>query len=163
MRTNCHLFVCFHTHSGFECNLFLFCARPPRLFSSPSTMGPPLHRIICRAFSASVRAFVNLLRATVGGCPVPRRSLPSQAKPEPRGVVNRNLAQFPAGRKLFYKMGSPFPAGRKSWVTGCRFSPHGSHPPPGRRRVKMYKLQGAKRLECGSLLPHAKAPAAQAT
>jgi len=81
-------------------------------------MGPRLHRTICRVFSASVWTSVPSLRATLWGCPVPRPSLPSQAKPEPRCLVKRILAQFPAGRKRFYKMGSPFPTGRKSGVTG---------------------------------------------
>jgi len=51
---------------------FFFVLAPPRLFSSPATMGRPLRRIICRAFSASVWTFVNFFRATLWGYPVLR-------------------------------------------------------------------------------------------
>ena len=93
---------------------FFFFVLVPRDFS------PPLRRWDVPAsddLSCVFRVGLDIrhtLRATLWGGPVPRPSLPFQAKPEPRGVVNKILAQFPTGRKRFYKMGSPFPAGRKS-------------------------------------------------
>jgi hypothetical protein len=86
----------------------------------PRDFSPPLRRWDVPAsddLSCVFRVGLDIrhtLRATLWGGPVPRPSLPFQAKPEPRGVVNKILAQFPTGRKRFYKMGSPFPAGRKS-------------------------------------------------
>ncbi len=53
-RATCHLFVCFHIHNGFvRIKKEFFFLEPSR-----ATMQPPLRRINCLEFSASVWAFI---------------------------------------------------------------------------------------------------------
>jgi hypothetical protein len=91
-------------------NIF-FRARPPEpLFPSAATIKPPLRRIICPAFSASVWAFVLSSGQPAGGAALPTHP---QGKPEPRCLVNIILGGFPTGRKRFYNSRRLFPTYRK--------------------------------------------------
>src|SRR5208283_2263689 len=80
-------------------NIFFSALAPRATFPLPFDDWTSPYRMICRAFSALFRAFVDVLRATLWGCPVPLQSQPSPIKPEPRCLVNGILAQFPMGRK----------------------------------------------------------------
>jgi hypothetical protein len=150
--SKCHFF-CFHTHSGFVryllTSFFLGLARRTT-FASPSTLGPPLRRTICRAFPAFVWAFIHVLGASVWDGPVPHPSLPSQANPEPRCLVNRILAKFPTGRKRFYNPRRQFPTGRKFGLADFRFSTPRWHSRPGRRRGKNVETPGTHFRASGS-------------
>jgi hypothetical protein len=123
--------------STFIFNIFFQCWVPPARLSPfrLDDLGSPASNDLSGVFRVGVGIRL-ILWATLRGCPVPLQALTSQSKLEPTCLVNRILASFPTGRKRFYKVGLPFPTGRKASVTGFRFSTHRSHSHPGWRRVK---------------------------
>jgi len=79
-------------------NIFFSMPAPGASFSPPPRRWPPLRRMICPKFSASVWAFV-----LSSGRPGKGAALRSpQTKPEPRYLVKRIPCRFPTGRKKFY-------------------------------------------------------------
>ena len=64
------------------------------------------------------------------------RSSPSKPSAEARYVVNRKIAQFPAGRKRFYNSGPLFPTRRKGATRLAREDDKTSCPTPAAATVK---------------------------
>ena len=134
----------FRLRSSFINIFFSQCSLPPRLCPSVATMGLPLRRIICPAFSASVWAFVLSSGRPGGGAALPTRPHPPKGKPEPRCLVNRNPGGFPTRRKKVYKWTALFPAGRKPGVAGCQYSAPLAPSHRGRRRGKDVETPGSE-------------------
>jgi len=105
-------------------------ARSPRATFSPfaSTVESPWRRAIPREFSVSVWAFVLFSRRFGEAARFRASPLTSQSKLEPRCVVKRILACFPAARKRSCKMGAPVPTGRKTGIAVSRLSPQLARP-----------------------------------